>query len=127
MDSSPMANRPITDPGESLVDDIIPVPAAHGRPTLAGAAQSAGRDGAGRVGVPSEDHGPDWQPCPQGVTMSEEIEHPGPATSPFDVFLDRLPDDEPYRCARELMPYQGYAIWERMADALYRARTSCRA
>jgi hypothetical protein len=27
-----------------------------------------------------------------GVTMSEDIEHPGPVTSPFDVFLDRLHD-----------------------------------
>jgi hypothetical protein len=28
-----------------------------------------------------------------GVTMSEDIEHPDPATSPFDVLLDRLPDE----------------------------------
>ena len=32
---------------------------------MAGPAQSAGRAGAGRVGVPSEDHGPDWRACPQ--------------------------------------------------------------
>jgi DNA-damage-inducible protein D len=50
--------------------------------------------------------------------MSEDIEHPDPATSPFDVYLHRRPDDEPYWCARELMPYLGYAKWERMADAL---------
>jgi hypothetical protein len=28
-----------------------------------------------------------------GVTMSEDIEHPDPAASPFDGFLDRRPDE----------------------------------
>jgi hypothetical protein len=50
--------------------------------------------------------------------MSEDIEHPDPATSPFDVFLHRRPDDEPYRCARQAMPELGYGLWRRMADVI---------
>jgi hypothetical protein len=49
--------------------------------------------------------------------MSEDIEHPGPATSPFDVFLDRLPD-EPSWCARRAMPELGHGRWRRMADVI---------
>jgi hypothetical protein len=49
--------------------------------------------------------------------MSEDIEHPGPANSPFDVFLDRLPD-EPWWCARQAMPERGYGRWRRMADVI---------
>jgi hypothetical protein len=49
--------------------------------------------------------------------MSEDIEHPGPATSPFDAFLDRLPD-EPSWCARQAMPEPGHGRWWRMADLI---------
>jgi hypothetical protein len=48
--------------------------------------------------------------------MSEDLEHPDPATAPFDVFLRRRPDGEPYRCARQAMPGPGYGRWRRMAD-----------
>jgi hypothetical protein len=49
--------------------------------------------------------------------MSEDIEHPGPAPSPFDVFPDRLPDG-PYKGARELMPELGDGGWRRMGDVI---------
>ena len=116
MDSSSNANRPIADPGASLVDDIFPGPAAHGRAPN-GRPGAVGRPCRGRPG-----RGPQRGPRPRlpvmspGVTMSEDIRHPDPATSPFDVFLHRRPDGEPYRCARQAMPELGYGQGRRMAD-----------
>jgi hypothetical protein len=50
--------------------------------------------------------------------MSEDIEHPARATSPFDMFMHRRPDHEPYRCARDATPELRYGRWRRMADVI---------
>jgi hypothetical protein len=75
-----MANRPIADPGESLVDGIFPGPTAHGRaPT--------GRPGA--VGRPCRGRPRTWTPCGAGASARSTAR---PRRPPLAA---EIPKDEP--------------------------------
>src|SRR4051812_5796481 len=45
--------------------------------------------------------------------------------SPFDKIRRFRPDGVEYWSARELMPYLGYASWQKMEGVVERARLSC--
>jgi len=47
------------------------------------------------------------------------------STSPFDQIRRFRPDGTEFWSAREMMPYLGYAKWERMQDAVERAKAAC--
>jgi hypothetical protein len=61
------------------------------------------------------------------VKTDREVKPAEPAISPFDQIRRVRPDGSEYWSARELMPYLGYAKWERMVDAIDRAKASCQA
>lgn len=54
-----------------------------------------------------------------------EIRRPEPGRSPFDAIMHTADDGSEWWSAREMMPLMGYTKWQKMQDAIERAKLSC--